>query len=275
MPSPTAVSLSLSEAECAFTLEEIREQLSNLGVSNVSDTQLYKLKQHLDSVIAKERREASWLASNPTTAPIDSFVTTIVPSSTSASFLDTASQVASSTPEPTCSEKSALSMRTGDEFVTGIHSLDNSNLAVRQIEFSSTAQSSVSLGRRRPASSYLAHIQQPDVRQGSPNSVSSISDIEDNPFSQTPSAYSSDSGQITPTFSLVSTPPQSLSIRRELLESPELLHMTPVSESKRDRFGIGVGTKWLDHKANERRGQIESSNVHVTHPRQSYSESVC
>ncbi|KAF5399870.1 hypothetical protein PHET_06618 [Paragonimus heterotremus] len=277
MPSPTAVSLSLSEAECAFTLEEIREQLSNLGVSNVSDTQLYQLKQHLDSVIAKEHRKANWLASNPTTAPIDSFTTTIVPSSTSASFVDSTSQVTSSTPEPTCSEKSALSMRTRDEFDTRIHSthltlpqLDNSNLAARQIDFPLTTQSPVNLTRRRPAS-YLAHIQQPDVRQGSPNSVSSISDIEDDPSSQAPSASSSDSGQITPTFSLVSTLPQSVRMRRESPESSELLHLTPVSENKTDRFSIGVGTKWVDCKANERQQLIESSSVYATHPRQSYT----
>ncbi|KAA3679824.1 uncharacterized protein DEA37_0008844 [Paragonimus westermani] len=278
MPSTTTLSLSLSEAECAFTLEEIRGQLSNLGVSNVSDTQLYQLKQHLDSVIAKERREANWLASNPATAPIDSFATTTVPVSTSVPAVDFVSQVISSTPEPTCSEKSALSMRTLDEFDTRIRSmhltipqLDSSDIAARQIGFPSTAQPPVSLTGRRPASSYLARIQQPNVTRSSPNSVSSISDIEDNPSSQAISVGSSDSNQVTPTFSLVSTPPQSLSVQRELPEASEPVHLTPVSQSRTDRSSMVVGTKWLDHNANEQQRLVESSSVYAAHPRQPYT----
>ncbi|KAF8569389.1 hypothetical protein P879_04783 [Paragonimus westermani] len=278
MPITTTLSLSLSEAECAFTLEEIREQLSNLGVSNVSDTQLYQLKQHLDSVIAKERREENWLASNPATALIDSSATTIVPASNSVSAVDSASQVISSTPEPTCSEKSALSIRTLDEFDTRIRSmhltvpqLDISNTATRQIGFHSTAQPPVSLTEQRPASSYLAHIQQPNVTtRSSPNSVSSTFDIEDNPSSQAPSVCSSDSNQVTPT-SLVSTPPQSLSVRHELPKSSEPVQLTPVSQSKTDRSRTVVGSKWLDHSVNEQQRLIESSSVYSAHPRQSYT----
>ncbi|THD26547.1 hypothetical protein D915_002400 [Fasciola hepatica] len=55
-------------ADLDFSIEEIRNQLSALGVTDPSETQLIRLKRHLDGVIQRERNRLS--VQYPSSAPI-------------------------------------------------------------------------------------------------------------------------------------------------------------------------------------------------------------
>ncbi|CAH8457383.1 unnamed protein product [Dicrocoelium dendriticum] len=207
------------DAAWNFTLDEIRQQLAYLNVTNLSDSHICQLKKQLDDLIAKELEHVQ-VASELSCCRIEDPVS---------SHLDSVSKFSSDSGDCTTPESEMhKSLSDLDSHHTVPTFAPQSNYSNRKGQ--STKLFSKPHAWVRPCRSartgYLSHVLQPDMRTESRDTVSSISEISDSSAVGLPAEQGADDAS--------SAHPRSL-FRDRYLEYPSLFPGTVDSQYKRHR----------------------------------------
>lgn len=163
------ISGSSRDAGWGFTYDEIRHQLAYLGVTNLSDSKLYQVKNQLDDLIAKEWEQAQ-VTSELSRCCIDDL---------SPSHLGSVPNFSSDSRECSSPEPGAQkSLSDLDSHCTALTNFSNRKMQSTKPFFKSHAHVKPC---RSVKAGYLSHVLHSDVRTESGDIVSTISDINDSP----------------------------------------------------------------------------------------------